>query len=47
MDATELARHVQAVVDAAPPLNPSQRAVIRALLAPQPRPTNTRPTARQ
>ncbi|MGI5133189.1 hypothetical protein ACQEVB_40760 [Pseudonocardia sp. CA-107938] len=37
MDATELARHVRALVDTAPPLTAHQRLVLRALLAPLPR----------
>ena len=34
MDADEMAARVRALVDAAPPLSPSQQAVIRAMLAP-------------
>lgn len=36
MDADEMAARVRALVDAAPPLNPNQQAVIRAMLAPPP-----------
>jgi hypothetical protein len=42
VDADEIAARVRALVDAAPPLNAGQQAVIRAMLAPASTPPQVR-----